>query len=67
MTDGQLEHEPQSTNRHHSDAQDASVVTGGAHGGAHVQQPTVGEDASENPAEGWDPAEADGEERDSAH
>lgn len=67
MADQQQENEPQSTNRHHSDAQDESVVTGGAHGGDHVQQPTVGEDANENPAEGFDPAEADGEERDSAH
>lgn len=51
------DHKPQSTHRHHSAAQDASVVDGGAHGGAHVEQPTVGEDAKENPAEGWDPAD----------
>jgi hypothetical protein len=50
------DHQPQPTHRHHSAAaQDASIVEGGAHGGAHVKQPTVGEDAKENPAEGWDP------------
>ncbi len=48
-------HERRPTHRHHSDAQDIDVVVGGAHGGAHVEQPTVGEDAKENPAEGWDP------------
>lgn len=55
MSDEQRGHEPQPTHRHHSVAQDADVIDGGAHGGHHVQQPTVGEDARENPAEGWDP------------
>ncbi|SDR76700.1 hypothetical protein [Agrococcus carbonis] len=59
MTDEIPKHTP-STHRHHSAAHDADVVTGGAHSGAHVQQPTVGEDAKENPAEGWD-ADAPGQ------
>lgn len=63
MSHEQRSHEPQPTHRHHSAAQDANVITGGGHGGHHVQQPTVGEDAKENPAEGWEP---DAQERGSA-
>ncbi|MCH1882508.1 hypothetical protein [Agrococcus sp. ARC_14] len=55
MSDEQRTHEPQPTHRRHSSAQDEGVIASGAHGGHHVQQPTVGEDAKENPAEGWDP------------
>lgn len=55
MTEEQRIREPRPIHRHHSSAQDADVVEGGAHGGHHVQQPTVGEDAKENPSEGWDP------------
>ncbi|WP_347756560.1 hypothetical protein [Agrococcus sp. ProA11] len=55
MSHEERSHEPQATHRHHSAAQEASVITGGGHGGHHVQQPTVGEDPKENPAEGWDP------------
>lgn len=59
-------HEPRPVHRHHSSAQDDSVISGSGHGGHHVQQPTVGEDAKENPAEGWDPDGTESTQRHSA-
>lgn len=47
-------HEPKATHRHRSSANEEAVVSSGAHGGHHTTQPTVGEDAKENPAEGTD-------------